>query len=70
MARRRGPRCALALVLRRSPWVEILLGLQTFPKSVLYRHDWILPDAGLVLAPVMLCFLHARSFMFLLPRTP
>lgn len=53
-----------------SPWVEILLGLQTFPKSVLYGHGWILPYTGLVLAPVMLCFLHARSFMFLLPRAP
>ena len=51
--------------------MEILLGLQTFPKSVLHGHDWILPYTGLVLAPVMLfpprCFLSVFSYVLASP---
>lgn len=55
-----GARCALAPEMPGAR-AEVLLGLQTFPNPVLHRHSWILPYAGLLLAPVMLCFLHAVS---------
>lgn len=71
---RQGARCALAPELSPEPGMESLLGLQTFPQSVLLGHCWILPYTRLVLALVMLlsprCFLSPSSLCACLPGLP
>ena len=71
---RQGARCALAPELSPEPGLESLLGLQTFPQSVLLGHCWILPYTRLVLALVMLlsprCFLSPSSLCACLPGLP